>query len=83
MLQKYGIDDNMLLYTSNGVLLDNYYRLPVGICGSNNKVRIDNVLTKRVCFDCEKYRTYNHSLLISSIISSGFFLLAFIFSLFT
>ena len=46
----------------------------------NHKIRIDNVRTKRVCFDSEKYRTYNHSLLISSIFSISLFLLAFLFS---
>ncbi|MHA1467845.1 MAG: CapA family protein [Promethearchaeota archaeon] len=46
----------------------------------NHKIRIDNVRTKRVCFDCEKYRTYNHSLLISSIFSIALFLLAFLFN---
>ena len=46
----------------------------------NHKIRIDNVRTKRVCFDCEKYRTYNHNLLISSIFSIGLFLLAFLFN---
>ena len=49
----------------------------------NQKIRIDNVRTKRVCFDCEKYRTYNRSLLISSLFFSGLFLLALLFSLFT
>lgn len=34
----------------------------------NYKIRVNNILTKRVCVDNEKYRTYNHTLLITGII---------------
>ena len=34
----------------------------------NHKTRIGNVKTKRVCVDCEKYRTYNRSAFLAGII---------------
>ena len=55
---------------SNGVLLNAYYRSTPGLCGGGGVTSAN----------CEKYRTYNHSLLISSILSIGLFSLAFLFS---
>ena len=46
----------------------------------NHKIRIGNVRTKRVCIDCEKYRTYNRQLFIGGLIYLMLYVTMWIFN---